>query len=69
MALVGTWMAGAVSSDILKAILGVGLFAVAASFLRSPGTEDVKSLNQTIQQKYGDEQAATCLTTAGGEQI
>ena len=35
-ALLGTWMAGWVPPDILKTILGMGLLAVAMSFLKSP---------------------------------
>lgn len=36
LALIGTWVAGYVDSEILKVILGVGLFAIALSFLRAP---------------------------------
>ena len=36
MALLGTWVAGYVSSEFLKVILGGGLLAIAISFLRAP---------------------------------
>jgi uncharacterized membrane protein YfcA len=35
-ALIGTWVAGSIDPEFLKVILGVGLFAVALSFLRAP---------------------------------
>ncbi|MGC1217207.1 MAG: sulfite exporter TauE/SafE family protein [Phormidesmis sp.] len=78
MALVGTVVGGLVPDDILKTILGMGLFAVAASFLRSPQPDEVATLDQTIRQDYNTEQeakqeerekSATCLTAANGERI
>ncbi len=69
MALLGTLLAGLIEPDILKVILGVGLFAVAASFLRTPEQKDVVRLDEAIQQEYGGEKAKTCLVTAGGEEI
>lgn len=41
LVLVGVWIAGLVEADVLKAVLGVGLFAVALSFLRSPRPVEV----------------------------
>jgi uncharacterized membrane protein YfcA len=69
LALIGTWVAGGVDSDILKVILGVGLFVVAVSFLRSPDHRDVMVMNAAIEEEYGGEKAETCLVTAEGEQI
>lgn len=69
MALLGTWAAGRIEPDILKVILGMGLFAVAASFLRAPEHKDVIRMDEAIQQEYGGQKAETCLITAGGEQI
>ena len=69
LALIGTWVAGGVDSDILKVILGVGLFVVAISFLRSPDHRDVMVMNAAIEEEYGGEKAETCLVTAEGEQI
>jgi uncharacterized membrane protein YfcA len=69
MALLGTWVAGWVEPDILKIILGVGLFAVALSFLRAPEHKDVDRLDAFILQEYGGEKAETSLTTAEGEEI
>ncbi len=68
-ALLGTWVAGLVHPDILKVILGVGLFVVALSFLKAPEHKDVARMNNAIQQEYGGEMAETCLATAEGEQI
>lgn len=51
MALAGTWVSGVVAPDILKAILGVSLFAVAASFLRAPSHENVALIDSDIRRK------------------
>ncbi len=69
LALVGTWVAGHVEPDLLKVALGVGLFAVALSFLRSPDPEDILLLDQAIERRYGGEKAETCLIAADGERI
>ncbi|MGB7484843.1 MAG: sulfite exporter TauE/SafE family protein, partial [Phormidesmis sp.] len=74
MALVGTVVGGLVPDDILKTILGMGLFAVAASFLRSPQQKEFVTLDQTIQQngnaeQEGVEKSVTCLNAANGERI
>jgi len=69
MALLGTWVATRVEPDILKVTLGVGLFAVAASFLRTPEHRDVVRMDETIQQEYGGDRAQTCLIAADGEEI
>ncbi len=68
-ALLGTLLGGYVAPDILKTILGVGLFAIAVSFLRSPDHEDVALMDAAIQEKYGGPQAETCLITSDGEEI
>ncbi|GAB4278474.1 MAG: sulfite exporter TauE/SafE family protein [Candidatus Promineifilaceae bacterium] len=68
-ALIGTFMGGSVNPDILKAILGVGLFAVAVSFLRAPAHDDVARLDNAIQKEYGGEKAETYLITSDGEEI
>ncbi len=69
MALLGTWVAGRVNPDILKVVLGVGLFVVGLSFLRSPEPKDLVRMDDAIEHEYGGEKAETCLTAAGGEQI
>ncbi len=69
LALLGTWAAGRVEPDILKVVLGVGLFAVALSFLRTPEHKDVVRMDEAIQQEYGGETAETSLITAEGEEI
>ena len=68
MALVGTWIATMVDAGLLKAVLGVGLLAVAASFLRSPAAETVKRLDDDISSASG-EGSTRVLTTAEGETI
>lgn len=69
LALLGTWASGRVEPDILKVILGVGLFAVAVSFLRAPEHADVALLDTKIKKDYGGKHAETCLITSDGEEI
>lgn len=69
MSLLGSWVSGQVAPDILKTVLGVGLFAVAASFLRSPEHKDVEWLDAAIREEYGGDNARTSLVTASGEEI
>ena len=66
-ALAGTLVAHYVQADILKAVLGMGLFAVAASFLRTPDAGSATRLNDLAEES--PEAAGTCLTTAHGEEI
>lgn len=50
-------------------VLGVSLFPLAGSFLRTPQKLDIILMNQTIEQVYGGKQAATRLTTPHGESL
>ena len=68
-ALLGTYLSGIIPPDILKTILGMGLFAVAISFLRSPEHNDVRRMDADIETEYGGEKAQSVLTTASGEEI
>ena len=69
LALIGTLGVSVVPSTILKVILGVGLFAVALSFLRTPECKDVESMDAAIKNEYGGKKATTSLITASGEKI
>lgn len=69
VALLGTWLAGLVEPDILKGILGVGLFAVAANSLSTPDKRIILRLDAAIEEEYGAKKGETCLTTADGEEI
>ncbi|HRQ42091.1 MAG TPA: sulfite exporter TauE/SafE family protein [Chloroflexota bacterium] len=69
VALLGTWLATGIPADILKTILGVGLFAIALSFLRAPGHGDMALLDGDIQAKEGPGVGETKLVTAAGEEI
>ena len=69
LALLGTWLANWVSAEILKIILGVGLFAIAISFLRTPGHDEILQLDAAIADEYGGEKAKTSLVTSEGEKI
>ncbi|GIK57440.1 MAG: sulfite exporter TauE/SafE family protein [Chloroflexi bacterium] len=69
VALLGTWLATGIPADILKTILGVGLFAVALSFLRAPDHGDMALSNTAIDADYGPGKGQTKLVTAAGEEI
>ena len=66
-ALVGTYAAHFIADDILKTILGVGLVAVAASFLRSPTEETREHLDEAAKQP--SDRAERCLVTADDEKL
>ena len=66
-ALAGTYAAHYVAADILKTVLGVGLVAVAASFLRSPAEEVEAQIDASNRQT--PERAERCHVTADGETI
>jgi uncharacterized membrane protein YfcA len=66
-ALGGTIAAHYIQADILKAVLGMGLFAVAVSFLRAPDAVAVTRLDERAQES--PDTAETCLTTAWDEEI
>ncbi len=69
MAVVGSVASAHIPSRILKIILGVGLFAVALSFLRSPETRDVDRMDKAIDLEYGGERSETVINAADGEVI
>ena len=69
MALVGVWMSERFEPDILKGILGVGLFVVAANALRTPKRETVEGMDDAIHRQHGKRRGETCLVTASGEEI
>ncbi len=66
-AIVGVVVAHYADADILKLILGMGLFAVAVSFLRAPDEEVEETLEEMASED--PESAETCLVTAEGEEI
>lgn len=69
LALLGTWISELIEPDILKAILGMGLFAVAANSLRAPEQQAVDRMDGAIVQEYGGGKGETCLITAEGQEI
>lgn len=69
LALVGAWLAAYVPGTVLKTLFGLGLLAIAATFLRAPKAHEVDQLDEGIDKKYGGERAETTLRTRGGEEI
>ncbi len=65
-ALLGTWVATHIPSDILKGILSAGLFAIASSFLQSPEPESLDSFDRDIAE-HQEKEPQTCITTTAGE--
>jgi len=66
-ALAGTILSHYIEGTVLKIMLGMGLLAVAVSFLRTPGAATAARLNELATES--PEAAETCLTTARGEEI
>lgn len=65
-ALFGTWVSGFIPSDILKAILSVGLFVIATSFLQSPEEDTIELLDQK-NTEFESKTPQTCITANTGE--
>jgi Predicted permeases len=66
-AIAGVVIAHFADADILKLILGMGLFAVAVSFLRAPDEETEEALDEMASEN--PDEAETCLVTADDEEI
>ena len=66
-AIAGVVVAHYVSADLLKVVLGMGLFAVAISFLRAPDEETEAALDKMAHESA--DTAETCLVTAEDEEI
>ncbi|MDT8298685.1 MAG: sulfite exporter TauE/SafE family protein, partial [Spirochaetaceae bacterium] len=69
LALVGTFLAGYVPGEILKIMLGIGLIAIASTFLKTPDHEKVQALDFEIVQRNQETAPKTTLVTAEGENI
>ncbi len=69
LAILGTVLAGIIDPEILKVVLGVGLAAVAISFLHAPREEDVRKLTAAAIEHAEEQGAATCLNARDGEEI
>ena len=66
-AVAGVVLAHYADPDFLKVILGMGLFAVALSFLRAPDAETEDALDERAHEDA--DAAQTCLVTAEDEEI
>ena len=66
-AVAGVVIAHFADADLLKLILGMGLFAVAVSFLRAPDEETETALNEMAHET--PDEAETCLVSADDEEI
>lgn len=68
-AVAGSWVAGLARPEILETVLGVGLVAVALSFLRSPAKEEVDALDAAIAREHDGGRGESVVVTAAGEEI
>jgi len=66
-AIAGVVIAHFADPDLLKLVLGMGLFAVAVSFLRAPDEETEAALDEMAHETPGE--AETCLVSADDEEI
>ncbi len=69
LAIIGVVVGSLFEGNVLKIILGMGLIAVALSFLHAPEPKDVVRMDKNIEEEYGGEKGETCLTTAEGVEI
>ncbi len=69
MAIFGSLVSHAINPGFLKVVLGMGLFAVALSFLRSPETTEVARIDRAIDDEHGGQKAETIVRSADGEEI
>ncbi|OIP68421.1 MAG: permease [Oscillatoriales cyanobacterium CG2_30_44_21] len=67
-AILGTWLGKLIPADALKAMLGVGLFVIASSFLRSPEHQDLELLDKDIKT-HQSRTPQTCITSSDGETV
>jgi len=67
-AIVGSLVVPYIRSDILETVLGMGLVAVALSFLRAPDREEIGRLDRGVAEDFGGA-GETSLITADGEEI
>ena len=68
LAILGTWLAPRIDADLLKTILGMGLLAVAFSFLRAPDREVIQQLDEMIEAE-AEEGYETCLVASDGRRF
>ena len=66
MAVLGVAAANYVNPDILRAILGMGLLAVAFSLLRAPEPATLEATDRGVTTKNEDDKN-NCITSAAGE--
>lgn len=69
MAIVGTYLGGIVDPNILKLVLGVGLIAVAISFLHAPDDAEIKATNAEAMRTLATTNPEACIVARDGEQI
>jgi len=67
LAVVGVLASKYVEPDILKAILGMGLLAVAFGLLRAPELKEIQSLDNAIDEEHATKMPEMCITSATGE--
>ncbi len=68
-AVIGSFLTGVVRTEALEAVLGMGLIAVALTFLRAPDHEELERLDQGVEADFGAGVGETSLVTAEGEEI
>jgi uncharacterized protein len=67
LALIGTWLGQLIPPEALKAMLGVGLFVIADSFLRTPESqEDIQLLDEDIKT-HQNNPPTTLITSRDGQ--
>ena len=68
-ALLGSWLTSVFDPEILKAILGTGLFVLAFTFLRPSSSGDADEIEETAPDDAAMKARQSCIVTAEGEEI
>ena len=68
-AMLGAWLSSRIDERVLRAILGVGLFVVAANSIRRLAPERRRQMDEAIVQSHSPGEAKTCLVSSGSDEI
>ncbi|MDT8367929.1 MAG: sulfite exporter TauE/SafE family protein [Longimicrobiales bacterium] len=68
-AIAGSLVVHYINDAVIESVLGMGLVAVAISFLGGPDHDEIARLDAAVRADHGGESAERCIRTAAGEEI